>query len=342
MNHKVASPLLHQPEAPTQRIEIDNAPQRRAMQPPPFQLKSSEQNDSDSEYDQLMEAAESAGPGFADADPNENNNDTPVQMMKDDATKYIDDFDLEIEDTFKAIKAFVNDPNNDNDHRNGLLDAWNDGRNGNGNWVIPVPLDLQEESDDDDDDNNNHAYPELKEEYDNWDNDKDFHEIENPFGKVGLKHNRYAPYITTKKSDYGDVKVKTDYKDMINNLRKENMDDDEIAEILEIADNEALETWEATRAASMMVTAVYVAEEWRKKGAGKVFRAALRCVKEGGKDFDDFHKMFKFAFTANKGRKQVGNIIDVKTGQMDLSDLDEYEQDVYNNLSDGDVDHYIS
>lgn len=115
-----------------------------------------------------------------------------------------------------------------------------------------------------------------------------------------------------------------------------------MAQALLDSDTTELTTDLQHRAAAMLNTTVYLAEEWRKQGAGKIFRALLRQVINEEITFDDFLQSFRFIASADEGRRQVARFQDVIDEELDYDDLDEDEQGIYDNMSEIEHDDFSS
>ncbi|MCM3080334.1 MULTISPECIES: hypothetical protein [Brevibacillus] len=169
--------------------------------------------------------------------------------------------------------------------------------------------------------------------------------INTEFGPVAARHNRGAPYITSREEDYNNAKLGTTYTSFITGLRNGTNDDSDDAVLAQaLLDNDTTEltTDLQHRAAAMLNTTVYLAEEWRKQGAGKIFRALLRQVINEEITFDDFLQSFRFIASADEGRRQVARFQDVIDEELDYDDLDEDEQGIYDNMSEIEHDDFSS
>lgn len=182
--------------------------------------------------------------------------------------------------------------------------------------------------------------------YENWTTGQTTNlSIQTEFGPVAARHNRGAPFITSKEEDYNDAKVGTSYASFIHSLRDGTNDDSEdavLAKALLDNDTTALNSDLQLRAAAMLNTTVYLAEEWRKQGAGKIYRSLLRQVIDGKITFDDFLRQFEFIPSADKGRQQVARIQDVIDEKLDYDDLPEHDQAIYDNMSEIESDDFSS
>lgn len=157
--------------------------------------------------------------------------------------------------------------------------------------------------------------------------------ISTEFGPTAAYHNRGAPKITSKQTDYGKAKLGDAYTDYIEALQSQGRSDQDIAQALLDMDDSALTSNMEKRGAAMLHTTVYLAEEWRKQGAAKIYRAILRAIVAGETDFDHFIEHFEFVGSADKGRAQVGRFKDVHEGYQDESTLNANEQVIYGNMS---------
>jgi hypothetical protein len=169
--------------------------------------------------------------------------------------------------------------------------------------------------------------------YQNWTSSASGVTVGTEFGQVGAFHNRGAPKITSKQSDYGNVSLSDKYTDYVTALRSGGKSDADIAKALLSMDDTALASNLEKRGAAMLHVTVYLAEEWRKQGAAKIYRAVLRAIAEGKATFDNFLDYFKFIASADAGRKQVGRFKDIEEGYASPSDLNDDEQIIYEQLS---------
>jgi hypothetical protein len=169
--------------------------------------------------------------------------------------------------------------------------------------------------------------------------------VDTAFGPVSARHNRGAPYITSKEGDYGNAKLGTSYSDFAWGLRggsNQTNHDAEIAQALLDFDTTTLKDDLQLRAAAMLDATVYLAEEWRKQGASKIFRSLLRQVADGSKNLNEAFDQFLFIDSAKDGRKQVGRFQDYLDGEIDYDDLDEEEQDIVDYMSQVEDDEFSS
>ena len=176
-------------------------------------------------------------------------------------------------------------------------------------------------------------YSNVTEKYHSWTPEMAQHEFPTPYGPVNARHNRKAPYITTNKQQYPETSVRVDYSDIIAALKKENVSDKEIAEILLEANVNGLTNPNSIRAAAMLVAIVYLAEEWRKQGATKVFRSILRLIMSSQMSLSDIPRVFEFVTSAHNGREQVSRIHQVLLGKLPIQSLDSDDQEILGAMS---------
>ena len=172
--------------------------------------------------------------------------------------------------------------------------------------------------------------------YLSWTNKSTGVKVEAPFGGkvISATHKRGAPKIGSKAKDFGGESLGDSYEEYIRGLRSNGKSDKEIAETLLTLNNESLTKLEK-RAIDMLHITVYLAEEWRKQGAGKLYRGFLRLVSNGETTFDEFKEYFKFIISAKEGRKEVGRIRNVEKGLgLSKEDLPQEEQELIEELSD--------
>jgi Domain of unknown function (DUF4157) len=147
---------------------------------------------------------------------------------------------------------------------------------------------------------------------------------------VNARHNRGAPYLTL-------PGVPTDYEGMIRAMRGNAHDpvaDRKIADDLLNNRNDYLTTEPQQKAAALFTGVIGLAEEWRKQGAGKLARAALRNVSAGTVGLKDaFVKHFGFVSSADAGRLQVAELQDAQANRKDVSTLSQGSQLLHRRLS---------
>lgn len=172
-------------------------------------------------------------------------------------------------------------------------------------------------------------------EYRDWDVKTSGVEIDAPFGsgKVSAYHNRGAPKISSKQSDFGGAKLGDSYAEYKRGLQSGGLTDSQIALALLDINDSALGSDLEKRAGAMLHITVYLAEEWRKQGAAKIYRAMLRLIIKGTKTFDDFIEGFKYISSADNGRKMVARINDVFKGGAEPEDLPFFEEEIYEAMS---------
>jgi hypothetical protein len=186
----------------------------------------------------------------------------------------------------------------------------------------------------------------LKEEYEGWSADKTTLEpMDTPFGKASARHSRGAPFAQTNKDDYGGFGVGDSYQAMIYGLRgnsKDTSEDSTLAKaLLEFSAVDLADEVQKNAASKLTVT-VYLAEQWRKQGAKKIWRALLRLVKDGTIDFDKARQLFKFVKSADAGREQVGRFQDVHEGKRKRNDLNKDERLIYDAFSEIESEDFSS
>jgi hypothetical protein len=185
----------------------------------------------------------------------------------------------------------------------------------------------------DNDEEMNDTYSSLKDKYKSWTPKEKFQEVNTPFGISSVRHNRKAPYITTNTKQYPKTKVKVDYKDIIKNLRETKLSEKEIAQILLEGEADSFSSNSAKRAAAMLSAIVYLAEQWRKQGAVKIYRAVLRAIVEGKFTFNDFLKYFEFIVSAKAGREQVARLQQFLKGKLGYEELSDKDKIILGNMS---------
>jgi len=249
-----------------------------------------------------------------------------IRRKKFDAVRYSTQNGLGLGTvTRETVEAYVNDTDNDDDDRRGLLAAWN--RNNTGRWTIETPRDLARQ-------NNNPFHYSVFQEYQDFTKTSQGVSVDAFGGSVSAVYKRGAPKIGSAAKNWGKTKLGDSYVEYIRGLRSGGLTDSEIAEGLLELDESAFESDLERRAAAMMTVTVYLSEEWRKQGAAKIYRANLRMIRDGDRDFDDFLSSFKFIGSAVKGRRQVGQLYDVHNGDLDESDLDSDNQELMDAMSD--------
>jgi hypothetical protein len=107
-------------------------------------------------------------------------------------------------------------------------------------------------------------------------------------------------------------------------------------------DDSAFKSQLEKRAAAMIFATVYLAEEWRKQGAAKIYRAMARAIAKGLSTFDAFKKDYKFIQSAQDGRELVGRFYDVFNDDSDITDLSGTEQTYYGCMSPMHEDDFSS
>ncbi|HEX2271469.1 MAG TPA: hypothetical protein VHH35_18130 [Pyrinomonadaceae bacterium] len=259
-----------------------------------------------------------------------------IQRQKSDAQTYSDTNGLGITANHSTVTAYVTNPLNPKDKRKGLLDAWN---LNNARWAIDTPADLSS--------NTASTYPYSYANfstYKDWTNTTSGVSFTTPFGtgNVSAYHSRGAPKLGSNAKDWGKTTLGDTYVEYVRGLRSGGLSDPQIATAMLTDNDSAFKSQLEKRAAAMLWATVYLAEEWRKQGAAKIFRAMLRAIEAGTKDFDDFKIDFAFIPSAQGGRQMVGRFYDVFNNDIDVTDLSGAEQTYYNCLSPGPSDDFSS
>lgn len=161
-------------------------------------------------------------------------------------------------------------------------------------------------------------------------------------GPISAVYKRGAPKLGSNAKNWGKTSLGDSYVEYIEGLRSGSMTDAALAQALLDLDDSVLATHLEKRAAAMMTVTVYLAEEWRKQGAAKIYRAILRLIVKGTRTFDDFLDDFAFIGSADLGRKQVGRFYDVWLGDTDRADMDSDEGEIFDALSQQRDEDYSS
>jgi len=256
-----------------------------------------------------------------------------VQLQKADAQAYSDSNGLGITASQSTVSTYVNDTSKDKTLRKGLLDAWN---KDNARWAIAMPGDLAAPT-------NPYSYNNFGP-YQNWTNTTSGVKFQTPFGtgNISAFHNHGAPKLGSNANDWGKTKLGDKYTDYIAGLRSKGLTDSAIATALLQQDSTPFTTPLEERAAAMLHATVYLAEEWRKQGAAKLYRAILRAIESGAKDFDDFNNDFKFIQSAQLGREQVAQFYNVFLGDWAQTKLSASNQVYYGQMSPAREDDFSS
>lgn len=255
---------------------------------------------------------------------------TVIRRQKADAENYAKTNKIDIEVSKKAVEEYVNDTGNDDDLRRGLLEAWN--LDASAAWTIKAPPDLA----------SNPFHFSVFDAYKDFNKQSQGVSVNAFGGPVSAAYKRGAPKLGSTAKDWGKTKLGDSYVEYIRGLRSGGLTDPEIADGLLELDESAFASDLERRAAAMMTVTVYLGEEWRKQGAAKIYRANLRLIAKGERDFDDFLTSFKFIESADKGRRQVGEFYDVHNGDAEMSDLDSEDQALYGALSPARDEDYSS
>lgn len=255
-----------------------------------------------------------------------------IQLQKKDAQAYADSNGIAITATHQTVTTYVNNTGNDLTLRKGLLAAWN--LNSASNWIIPEPADFSASP---------YHYSQWGV-YQNWTNTTSGVTFTTPFGtgNVSACHKRGAPKLGSDAKQWGKVKLGDSYDEYVRGLRSGGLNDRQIATALLNEDDSAFASQLEKRAAAMIFATVYLAEEWRKQGAAKIYRAMLRAIAAGTRTFDHFKNDYAFIPSAQDGRELVGRFQDVFNNDMDVTDLSATEQVYYGCLSPVHEDDFSS
>ena len=166
---------------------------------------------------------------------------------------------------------------------------------------------------------------------------KNTRNLQTPFGIVTARHYNGAPYIRSQGGNYDNAIVGESYTAYIDALKSGRLNDNQIATALLNQDRAAFKSQRELRAAAMLHATVHLAEQWRKTGAVKIYRAQLRAISEREKTFDDFLKDFGFIASADEGRRQVGRIYDEALGHRNWADLPLHEKAIVDHMSDSET-----
>ncbi len=260
---------------------------------------------------------------------------TPViRRQKADAVTYAKAQGINIVVSKSTVEEYVEDVSKDKGLRKGLLDAWN--LNASGQWLIDVPADLAATGSD-----NPFHYSNFQA-YQDFTKSSQGVSVDAFGGPISAVYKRGAPKLGSKATDWGKSKLGDSYTDYIEGLRSGGLTDAAIAQALLDQDDSVLATHLEKRAAAMMTVTVYLAEEWRKQGAAKIYRAILRLIVKGTRDFDDFLDDFAFIGSADDGRRQVGRFYDVWLGDSDQAKMSKVESDIYGAMSPQHDEDYSS
>jgi len=247
-----------------------------------------------------------------------------IRRQKADAVTFAKTNSIDIAVSMQTVTNYVNDLSNDKDLRKGLLDAWN--LNASSQWIIDTPADLAKGSD------NPYHYSNFQA-YQDFTTTTTGVSVQAFGGPVSAFFNRGAPKLGSAAKNWGKSSLGDSYVEYIQGLRSGGMTDAALAKALLELDDSVLASHLEKRAAAMMTVTVYLAEEWRKQGAAKIYRAILRLIVKGTRTFDDFLDDFAFIGSADAGRKQVGRFYDVWLDDADQSDMDSVESDIYGAMS---------
>jgi len=259
-----------------------------------------------------------------------------IQRQKADAQAYADTNGLGITANHITVMAYVTTTANPKNHRQGLLDAWN---LNNARWAINTPPDLAATTAS----TNPYSYQNFQV-YKDWTNTTSGVTFQTPFGtgNVSAFHNQGAPKLGSNKKDWDNADVGDKYIHYVAALRSGGLTDQQIATALLNENGAAFQSMEEKRAAAMIFSTVYLAEEWRKQGAAKVYRAMMRAIAAGTRTFDHFLDDYKFIPAAQSGREMVGRFYNVFNEDAAKASLSATEQVYYNCLSPAQTDDWSS
>lgn len=255
-----------------------------------------------------------------------------IRRMKADATQYVKEQHIDIVVNMVNVMNYVNDASNADDLRKGLLAAWN--LDAGSQWVIDTPADLAAST--------NPFHHSVFPAYQNFTTTSQGVSITAFGGPISAVYKRGAPKLGSRAPDWGKVKLGDTYAEYIRGLRSGGLTDSAIATALLDLDESALASHLEKRAAAMLTVTVYLAEEWRKQGAAKIYRAILRLIKGGTRTFDEFLDDFAFIGSADLGRRQVGRFYDVWLGDLKPTDLGADERAIYDEQSEMEAEDYSS
>ncbi|MGY6410411.1 MAG: hypothetical protein ACXIUV_05215 [Alkalilacustris sp.] len=167
--------------------------------------------------------------------------------------------------------------------------------------------------------------------------------------RMSATHNRGAPFLGTRQEAYngaqfalvGKDKRPATYENFVKAMRSAGKSDEEIAKGLLRLDPDVFTTDLERRGADMIVGTVALAEEWRKQGAGKIFRAYLRLIAKKKRNFDSFMGDFAFVKSADAGRRMVGRFQNKRHKANEDEPLP-LEEDIYDAMSDLEEDDLSS
>lgn len=256
-----------------------------------------------------------------------------IRRKKADAVTFAKTNSIDIAVSMQTVTNYVNDLSNDKDLRKGLLDAWN--LNNTSQWIIDTPADLAKGSD-------NPFHHSNFQAYQNFTTTTTGVSVDAFGGPVSAYFNRGAPKLGSNAKNWGKTSLSDTYVSYLQGLRSGGLSDAALAQALLDLDDSVLASHLEKRAAAMMTVTVYLAEEWRKQGAGKIYRAILRLIVAGTRTFDDFLNDFTFVGSADLGRRQVGRFYDVWLGDSDLTELSGVEGQIYGAMSPQREDDYSS
>lgn len=267
-----------------------------------------------------------------------------IRRQKADAVSYAKANSIDIAVSMQAVKDYVDNVTHDKTLRSGLLAAWN--LNAQDRWVIDTPADLLGGGvvgvggvgvgvgvGGVGGGSTNPFHHTNFQEYQDFTTTTQGVSITAFGGPISAVYKRGAPKLGSTTKDWGKSKLDDTYVGWIAGLRSGGMSDPALAKALLDLDDSTLASHLEKRAAAMMTVTVYLAEEWRKQGAAKIYRAILRLIVSGARTFDDFLDDFAFIGSADLGRRQVGRFYDVWLGDTDRADMDSDEGEIYDVMS---------
>jgi hypothetical protein len=236
--------------------------------------------------------------------------------------------------TYKDVKSYVEDRDNPETLRLGLLRAWNQDRDvTHPKYIDPDAPEVDAMAVDKPAGVHTNPYHHsIFKEYRDFTKTTTNVEIEIFGGLIRADYNRGAPKISSSKRNWGGAVVGDSYRAYVEGLRSGGRSDSEMARRLLALEVDVLTPRERHAAAKMTIT-VYLAEEWRKQGAAKIYRGVLRLIANGDLAFEDFPEYFEFALTADAGRRQVARHHDIMMGAVELSSVSTQDLMVASELS---------
>jgi hypothetical protein len=256
-----------------------------------------------------------------------------VQRMQQEARQFSTDNGLDLggDANYLNVSAYVADKANPRNLRLGLRAAWNERRPANHALFIEIPRDLS-----------NPYHHSTFSVYRDFTTDSKDVVIPIYGGQVRARFNQGAPFIQSRAEDWGGAKVGDSYRAYVNALRTRGRTDPEIAAGLLALSDDDFQTDMEKRAAAMLTMTVYLAEEWRKQGAAKIYRAILRRIVDGSRTFDDFLTDFAYVPSADAGRRMAARFYDAWLDPANKAALSANEQETFDAMSDVESDDFSS